>query len=163
MDTPCLCREEFTNAAAKLLQEQCKSNDDIRAALNLQRDLCPDLGLPNLDPLNDCTLTCVLKSLNQRKCAGPLQKDCICKIGFTVDAAVCLVKECQFEGISEALELNLDICRGNGQGDTCQAVGIWQMTDPRCWFRPGQKSPLADGLRRRGTSAANYARLLQEE
>ena len=43
-------------------------------------------GLPDLKPLDDCTLTCVLTTLQKAGCAGPLDKDCLCRLSFTVTA-----------------------------------------------------------------------------
>ncbi|EJT48518.1 hypothetical protein A1Q1_02426 [Trichosporon asahii var. asahii CBS 2479] len=166
-DTECLCQASFTNAAATCLMAKC-TNDDIRAALDLQNGLCPNMGLPNLKPLDDCTLTCVLKTLKKAGCSGPLDKDCLCRLSFTVTAGLCLAKDCAFDGIGQALELNIDICRGSDYStDKCQATGIWRITDPRCWFRKAAtydvKQEISNdlGLVRRGPVAAQYARLLE--
>lgn len=174
-DTECLCQATFTNDAATCLMAKC-TNDDIRAALDLQRGLCPKMGLPDLMPLDDCTLTCVLKTLQDAGCGGPLDKDCLCRISFTVKAGLCLAKDCQFNGIAEALDLNIGICRGTDyEGDSCQATGIWRVTDPRCWFKQAggaagaagaegiDADAVKDMLIRRGSPAALYARLLAAE
>ncbi|EJT47794.1 hypothetical protein A1Q1_03255 [Trichosporon asahii var. asahii CBS 2479] len=153
-DTGCLCTEKFTNMASDCLQAKCQAAD-IVSSLNLQREMCPDLGLPDLGALPSCPLGCVLETLKKKECSGPLDKNCICKLNFSTSTMGCLMKKCKFKGLKESLELQIDQCRGSS--DVCEATGIWRVTNIRCWF---QKRGYYEEqiLARRGTPAAHMLR-----
>ena len=89
-DKKCICTEGFTNDATACLIAKCPP-EDIPPALNLEREICPDLGLPNLDPLSPCAQKCVIKTLTGAACKGPLDKNCICGLNFGLRAVTCLI------------------------------------------------------------------------
>ncbi|EKD05448.1 hypothetical protein A1Q2_00209 [Trichosporon asahii var. asahii CBS 8904] len=140
--------------ASDCLQAKCQAAD-IVSSLNLQREMCPDLGLPDLGALPSCPLGCVLETLKKKECSGPLDKNCICKLNFSTSTMGCLMKKCKFKGLKESLELQIDQCRGSS--DVCEATGIWRVTNIRCWF---QKRGYYEEqiLARRGTPAAHMLR-----
>lgn len=158
LDPKCICDDRFVNAATQCLLGKCEHKDAI-PALDIAKQMCPDLGLPDLGKLPECAFECVISSIQDAKCAGPTDKQCICGIPFGLKAAGCLAFKCALEGTGEALDLEFGICRPTDKPG-CAATGIWALTDLRCLL-PGLDGKHKRSVRQ-GTPAAMHYRALLE-
>lgn len=161
LDPKCICDERFVNAATDCLIAKCDHKDAV-PALDIAKQMCPDLGLPDLSKLGDCAFECVISTLTGAHCKGPLDKQCICGIPFGLKAAGCLALKCALDGAGEAINLEFGICRPLDKPG-CAATGIWALTDLRCLL-PGlfKKGDNQKREVRYATPAALYHRALLE-
>jgi len=90
-DTSCICTAAFTNGASQCIMNNCPITDAI-PALDLSRNMCPDLGLPDMSSMSSCGQECVLTSMKQAECAGPVDRPCICGVKFTAKSGICTLK-----------------------------------------------------------------------
>lgn len=156
LDPKCICDERFVNAATQCLLAKCEHKDAV-PALGVAKEMCPDMGLPDLSKLPGCAFECVISTLQSNKCAGPLDKNCICGILFALNAVGCLTLRCGLQGTGQALDLEFGICRPTGKPG-CNATGVWALTDLACLIPGLGKHSKRDG--RQGTPAAMHYRAL---
>jgi hypothetical protein len=155
-DTACICTEKFTNAASGCLMSQCETKD-VLAALDLERTMCPDLGLPDLSSLNECSQGCILESMKASGCSGPLDKGCVCGAGYSIQAALCLLSDaCGLGQVPKALKVEKDMCYVGSAGK-CESQGVFKVLDLDCWIQRDKRS-VEGHHKRRGTSVARAAR-----
>lgn len=131
-DTACICTASFTNGASACIAKSCPVLDSI-PALDLSRSMCPDLGLPNLDNMSTCGQKCIINSIQKAKCAGPVDRPCICGLKFTADSGICLLG-CGLKAVGQGLELSASQCKQQGSGD-CNANGLFKILYPKCWLK----------------------------
>jgi hypothetical protein len=106
---------------------------DAIPALDLSRTMCPDLGLPNMTPLTGCAQKCVLTSMKKAKCAGPVDRPCVCGGKFTAESGLCLLS-CGLKAVGPALKLQAGQCEQKGKGE-CNAQGLFKILYPKCWLK----------------------------
>lgn len=134
-DTNCICTAKFTNLASACLATSCSVIDAV-PALNLQKEMCPNLGLPDLSKLSPCAQTCVIKTLTKAKCQGPLDNKCICGLPFEFEVGLCLLG-CGLGDLAPALQLQFGVCDPKPTKGQCTATGLWKILQPNCWFKVG--------------------------
>lgn len=153
LNTGCICTEPFTNVASQCIFSACDSSA-VPPVLKLENKMCPNLKLPNLDALSPCGVNCIVKSIQSQKCAGPLDNNCICSLGFPLAAAGCIIGSCGFGDLGPAINLEFGQCKPGGiLSAKCQASGIFKLLQPACWFS-GFKNNAAAANQRRGTPEA---------
>lgn len=155
LDNECLCGEPFLNAATHEILGNCAPTDAV-GALKLLQTICPQLELPDLSKLPECSLGCVTRTLQSQNCAGPLDKNCLCAPGFAINAGGCLLGQCQLQGTGSSVGLLFDICRPTNKPG-CNATGLWRLTQLSCVIPGFGKRDFRNGT----PAVMQYRRLLE--